>query len=120
MNQKKKRQLNNQETSMIYAMPRRTISELGGAEREIVRVRGRVLKVMGFVQKNLIARTEQDYEDMEVTKEEVLAEYEYAEVLEPLAKQYDDIEKRKQKSGDKIAGAWKTGWEERFGLLMPL
>jgi hypothetical protein len=65
---------------------------------------------MGSVQKGLIdGWTDEDYESMEVTREEVLRELEYKEVLEPLAKQYDDIEKRKERSRDKITGAWNTG-----------
>ena len=44
---------------------------------------------------------------------------EYEEVLEPLAKQYDNIEKRKEKSREKIAGAWGERWERQIGNKMP-
>ncbi len=88
---------------------------------QLVSGESNVVAAMGSVQKSFVdSWTEQDYEDMEVTKEEVLTELEYEEVLQPLAKQYDDIEKRKDKSREKITDEWKTGWEEKIGKLMPL
>ena len=79
-----------------------------------------IVAAMGAVQKNLVdGWTEQDNVDMEVSKEEVLAELEYKDVLEPLASQYDDIEMRKQKSRDKIIEAWEEDWEVSIDEMMP-
>ena len=76
---------------------------------------------MGSVEKNLVdSWTEQDYQDMQITREEVLKELEYEEVLQPLAKQYYDIEKRKESSRRKITKVWKEGWEKWISKGMPL
>ena len=41
----------------------------------------------------------EDYEEMEVSREEALSELEYEEVLKPLSKQHDNVEGRKRGEG---------------------
>ena len=66
-----------------------------------------IIAAMGVAQKNLVdGWTLEDYEEMEVSREEVLRELEYEEVLKPLSKQHDNVEERKRRSRGKIAAIW--------------
>ena len=51
---------------------------------------------------------------MGVSREEVLRELEYKEVLRPLLKQYNNVEERKRRSREKIAAIWREEWEDEF------
>ena len=51
---------------------------------------------------------------MGVSREEVLRELEYEEVLRPLSKQHDNIEDRKWRSREKIVAIWGEEWEVEF------
>lgn len=74
-----------------------------------------VLAALGAAQKDLVDEwSEEDFEEMEVTREEVMQELEYEEVLIPLSKQHDDIETRKRRIRGKIAEAWEEEWEIDF------
>ena len=54
-----------------------------------------IIVAMGAAQKNLMdGWTSEDYEEMGVSREEVLKDLEYEEVLKLLSKQHDNIEER--------------------------
>ena len=73
------------------------------------------IPTMGAAQKNLVdGWTWEDYEEMGVSREEVLRELEYDEVLRPLSKQHDNVEERKRRSREKIAAIWGEEWEVEF------
>ena len=74
-----------------------------------------IIAVMGAAQKNLVdGWTLEDYEEMEVSREEALRELEYEEVLKSLSKQHDNVEERKRKSREKIVAIWGEEWEVEF------
>ena len=74
-----------------------------------------IITIMGAAQKNLVdGLTWEDYEEMGVSREEVLRELEYKEVLRLFSKQYDNVEERKRRSRKKIAAIWGEEWEVEF------
>ena len=74
-----------------------------------------IIAAMGAAQKNLVdGWMLEDYEEMGVSREEVLKDLEYEEVLKPLLKQYDNVEERKRSSREKIAAIWGEEWEVEF------
>ena len=74
-----------------------------------------IIAVIGAAQKNLVdGWMLEDYEEMGVSREEVLKDLEYKEVLKPLSKQYDNIEERKRRSKEKIAAISGEEWEVEF------
>ena len=74
-----------------------------------------IIAAMGAAQKNLVdGWTLEDYEEMGVSREEVLKDLEYEEELKPLSKQYDNVEERKRRSREKIAAIWGEEWEVEF------
>ena len=74
-----------------------------------------IIVAMGAVQKNLMdGWTLEDYEEIGVSREKVLRELEYEEVLRLLSKQYDNIEERKRRSREKIVAIWGEEWEVEF------
>ena len=74
-----------------------------------------IIAAMGAAQKNLVdGWMLEDYEEMEVSREEALRELEYEEVLKLLSKQYDNVEERKRRSREKIAAIWGEEWEVEF------
>src|SRR5258706_2414871 len=78
------------------------------------------LAAMGVVQKELVdSWTEEDYREMRVTKEEVLKELQYKDILKLLTKQYDKIEDRKEKSRTKLNQHWGRIWRYYLRSIMP-
>ncbi len=74
-----------------------------------------VLAALGAAQKSLVDEwNNEDFEEMKVTKEEVMRELEYEEVLKPLSRQHDDIEMRKRRIRERIAETWEEEWEVDF------
>ena len=49
-----------------------------------------------------------------VSREEVLKDLEYEEVLKPMSKQHDNVEERKRRSREKIVAIWGEEWEVEF------
>src|SRR5258706_11922774 len=75
---------------------------------------------LGAIQKDLVdCWEEEDFESMGVTKEKALEELEYEGVLVPLEIQYTNIEKRKQKSREKIERSWGSDWMTLLGRMNP-
>lgn len=78
------------------------------------------IATIGAIQKDLVdGLEEEDFEEMGVTKKEVLAELEYKDVLIPLESQYNDIEIRKQKSRKKIELSWGEDWKDILEGITP-
>ena len=78
------------------------------------------IATLGAIQKDLVdCWREQDFEGMQVTREQVLKELEYEEVLVPLEIQYTNIERRKQRSRQKVELFWGRDWKRKLGSMNP-
>ena len=74
----------------------------------------------GLVQKEVIdSWTDDDYEEMGITKAQVETELNYSSVILPLAEIYTKTEQRKAKARGRLEVAWGRKWEEKLGRMMP-